>query len=171
MSSTCGSNAPGGDRNWKRSQRVQHAEGDLVGAGRTRAIPGYRPEPFHAERVAPRPVAQQGVADVIQLAGEGKARLIGVPRRVWLVHAVEGPQAPVGVEVVARLSPRAPAPNPHRRGSPTRCRDWSSVLRDVPELLSQPLSVVDVAVQRALAPRHVETRLDPPRGPGGTGGG
>src|SRR3989475_3613334 len=40
---------------WHRSQRVQHAEGDLVGAGWPRPIPGYRPEPIHAERVPPRP--------------------------------------------------------------------------------------------------------------------
>src|SRR2546427_4165803 len=94
---------------WHLSQRVQHAEGDLVGADGPRVVSGRRAEPLQPERVAPRPVAQQGVADVTQLAGEGAARLSRESRRVRLVHAVMRPQAPVGIEVVAGLSPRAPA--------------------------------------------------------------
>src|SRR5207245_1128425 len=88
------------------SQRVQHAEGDLVGADGPRVVSGRRAEPLQPERVAPRPVAQQGVADVTQLAGEGAARLSRESRRVRLVHAVMRTQAPVGIEVVAGLSPR-----------------------------------------------------------------
>src|SRR2546427_433363 len=83
---------------WHRSQRVQHAEGDLVGADGPSVVAGRRAEPLQPERVAPRAVAQQGVADVTQLAGERTARLAGEPRRVRLVHAVKRPEAPVGIE-------------------------------------------------------------------------
>src|SRR2546426_2569061 len=80
---------------WHRSQRVQHAEGDLVGAGRSCGVPRRCAEPFEPDRVAPRAIAQQGVADVTQLAGEGEARLLRESRRVRLVHPVEGPHNPV----------------------------------------------------------------------------
>src|SRR2546427_2332782 len=141
---------------WHRSQRVQRAQSDLVGAGGPRVVPGRRAEPLQPERVAPRAVAHQGVADVTQLAGEGTARLLRESRRVRLVHAVKRPQAPVGIEVVAGLAPRAPASD-------------VPLLLDVGEVLPQRLPVVEVAVQRELARRHVEARLEPPRrqvGPG-----
>src|SRR5439155_16444961 len=83
---------------------------------------------------------------------------------VRLVHPVKGPQAPVRIEVITGLGPRAPAPNPRVRAGSTRRSCCSSLLCDVGELLSQPLSVVEVAVQRELARRHVEARLEPPRG-------
>src|SRR5207253_447472 len=57
---------------------------------------------------------------------------------------------PVGREVVARLRPCAPAP------------DLWLILRDVSELLPQPLPVVEVAVQGEMANRDVVPRLDSP---------
>src|SRR5438309_4550352 len=135
---------------WHRSQRVQRTQSDLVGAGGPRVVPGRRAEPLQPERVAPRAVAHQGVADVTQLAGEGTARLLRESRRVRLVHPVKRPQAPVGIEVVPSLGPRAPAAD-------------VPLLLDVGEVLPQRLPVVEVAVQRELTRRHVEARLEPPR--------
>src|SRR5205807_54235 len=147
---------------WHRSQRVQHAEGDLIGAGRPCVVARGRAEPLQPERVAPSPVAQQGVADVTQLPRESPARLVGEARRVRLVHAVVDPEPPVGIEVVAGLGPGAPASNPRPRAGSTGCSCRSSLLRDMRELLSQPLAVVEVAVQREPARRDVGARFEPP---------
>src|SRR3989454_928385 len=192
MSSTCGSNAPGGDRNWNRSCPCCAATSALARVPRSAremwstvtstplAVPqslAYLSNqtsydgtkwlhwrilsdfcgrliqtvgPSAAATVAP------GVAAVTQLAGEGAARLSRESRRVRLVHAVKRPEAPVGIEVVAGLAPRAPASD-------------VPLLLDVGEVLPQRLPVVEVAVQRELARRHVEARLEPPRrqvGPG-----
>src|SRR5256885_2053950 len=40
------------------SQRIQHAEGDLIGARRAGVVPRHRPEVFQADRVAARAEAQ-----------------------------------------------------------------------------------------------------------------
>src|SRR5207244_4322592 len=142
----CGSNAPGGDRNWNRScpccaatsalPRVPRSAREMwstvtstplavpqslaylsnqasydgtkwlhwrilsdfcgrlihtVGPGGSSVVPGRRAVPLQPQCVASRPIAQQGVADVTQLASERAARLVGEPRGVRLVHAVIGP--------------------------------------------------------------------------------
>src|SRR6266480_626623 len=67
-----------------------------------------------------------------------------------MIYSIVGPHAPMRREVVARLGPRAPAPNLRLK------------LRDHPELRSQPLPVVEAAVQGEAADGDVLARLDSP---------
>src|SRR5207244_6684167 len=62
------------------SKRVQYAEGDLIGARRTRVVPGHRAEVLQADGVTARPEPQQRVVVVVQLAG-------GRPRRRIILGA------------------------------------------------------------------------------------
>src|SRR5207244_6387272 len=129
-------------------KRVQYAEGDLIGARRTRVVPGHRPEVLQADGVTTRPEPQQRVVVVVQLAGERpRCRIVlGEPLHVRLVHPGVRPQAPVRGEVVACLGPRAPAADVPM----ALCE-----LRDVGELLAERLAVIEVAMQGELAGRDV----------------
>src|SRR5207244_5476502 len=93
---------------------------------------------------------QQRRAGVAELTRQGQSRLPVEPRVIRLVDSVIGPDAPVRREVVACLGPRAPAP------------DLRLKLRDHAELRSQPLPVVEAAVQRETADGDVLARLDSP---------
>src|SRR5882762_1192848 len=137
------------------SQRIQHAEGDLVGARRAGVVPRHRPEVLQADRVAARPEAQQGVVVVTLLAGQSARRriVLGEPLYVGLVHPGVRPQAPVRGEVITGLGPRAPAAD-----VPVPLR----MLRDVSELLAERLAIVEVAVDSKLARLDVGARLDSP---------
>src|SRR5947207_1148639 len=132
------------------SERVQHAERVLVSARDPGAPPGHVPEILQAGGIAPCAEPQQRRAGVGQLARKGPARLPVETRVVRLIYPVVGPDAPVRREVVARLGPRAPAP------------DLRLKLRDHAELRSQPLPVVEAAVQREAADGDVLARLDSP---------
>src|SRR6266550_1526938 len=70
------------------SKRVQYAEGDLIGARRTRVVPGHRAEVLQTDRVTTRPEPQQRVVVVVQLAGERPRRRIVLSEslHVRLVH-------------------------------------------------------------------------------------
>src|SRR5438094_4003097 len=132
------------------SERVQHAERVLVSARDPGAPPGHVPEILQAGGIAPCAEPQQRRAGVGQLARKGPARLPVETRVVRLIYPVVGPDAPVRREVVARLGPRAPAP------------DLRLKLGDHAELRSQPLPVVEAAVQRETADGDVLARLDSP---------
>src|SRR5207244_5358729 len=70
------------------SSRVQYAEGDLIGARRTRVVPGHRAEVLQADGVTARPEPQQRVVVVVQLAGERPRRriILSESLHVRLVH-------------------------------------------------------------------------------------
>src|SRR5256885_14476480 len=131
-------------------QRVQRAERVLVSARDAGAPAGDAPEVLQASCITPGAEPQQRRSVVAQLTPEGPTRLPVEPRVVRLVDSVVGPDAPVRREVVARLGPRAPAPNLRLKS------------RDHTELRSQPLPVVEAAVQRETADGDVLARLDSP---------
>src|SRR6266568_6858292 len=131
-------------------QRVQRAERVLVSARDARAPPGHVPEILQAGGIATCAEPQQRRAGVGQLTPKGPERLPGEARVVRLIYPVVGPDAPVRREVVPRLGPRAPAPNLRLK------------LRDHAELRSQPLPVVEAAVQREAADGDVLAGLDTP---------
>src|SRR5436309_1936064 len=137
-------------------QRVQHAEGDLLGVRRAGVVPDHGPVVLEAERVAARAEAQQDVSLVALLAGETtdhRRMVLCELARVGLVQTVVPPQAPVRREVVAGLGPSAPAADVSFR---------RSGLRDVCEQLSDRLAVVHVPVQREVARVDAAASLDPP---------
>src|SRR6266480_2737239 len=139
------------------SERVQHAEGDLVGVRRAGVVPDHGAVVLEAERVPSGAETQQRVSLMALLAGETtdhRRMVLCELARVGLVEAVVGPEAPVRREIVAGLSPGAPTADvPSRR----------SCLRDVGEQLSQRLPVVHVPVQGELAGVDAATALDSPR--------
>src|SRR2546429_1051455 len=92
------------------SERIQRAERVLVSAPDTSAPPCHRAEVFQASRVPAGAEPQERRPHVVQLTHERTARLSIEARVVRLVRPVVGPHAPVGREIVARLSPCAPAP-------------------------------------------------------------
>src|SRR5437588_8200442 len=148
---------PGSQRSAIRSaassvslERVQRAERVLIGARDARVPPGHVPEVLQTGRVPACAEPQQRRAGVAQLTQKSPARLRVEPRVVRLVHAVVGPDAPMGREVVARLGPRAPA------------ADLRLKLVDIGELRSQSLPVVEVAVEREAAGGDRVTALDSP---------
>src|SRR5205807_9521792 len=108
------------------------------------------PEVFQTGGVPAGAEPQQRRAGVGQLTPQGPTRLPVGPRVVRLVDSVVGPDAPVRREVVARLGPRAPAPNLRLK------------LRDHTELRSQTLPVVEAAVEGETADGDVLARLDAP---------
>src|SRR3989449_5238253 len=96
---------------WHLSERVQHAEGVLIGAGRTGVPPGDGPVVFQAERVATGAKPEQRVAHVTLLAGErGGGMGPGGPPPVRVGPTLEGPKTPGGGGVVAAPGPGPPAP-------------------------------------------------------------
>src|SRR5712664_2772043 len=93
-------------------QREQRADRDLVGVGATRVPEGHGSEVLEPECVATGPEPQQRVVVVTQLARERQPRVVDrILLRVRLVHPGVDPRAPVGIELVARLSPGAPSPH------------------------------------------------------------
>src|SRR5207253_4075081 len=88
--------------------------------------------------------------NVVQLTSKGPPGLGRESRVVRLIDPVVGPDAPMSGEVVARLAPGAPAANLRLK------------LLDHPELGSQPLPVVEAAVQGETADGDVLARLDSP---------
>src|SRR5438128_6485776 len=132
------------------SECVQRAERVLVSARDACVPPGHVPKILQAGGIAAGAEPQQRRAGVGQLTRESNSRFAVEPRIVRLIYPVVSPDAPVGREVVARLRPRAPAPNLRLK------------LRDHPELGSQPLPVVEAAVQGEAADRDVLARLHAP---------
>src|SRR5881628_1912246 len=77
------------------SQRVQQAEGDLVGVRRAGVVPDHGAVVLEAERVAARAEAQQDVSLVALLAGETtdhRRMVLCELARVGLVQTVVPPQ-------------------------------------------------------------------------------
>src|SRR5207248_4998045 len=115
-----------------------------------RAPPGHAPEILQAGGIAPGAEPQQRRANVVELTSKGPPRLGPESRVVRLIDPVVGPHAPMRGEVVACLAPGAPAANLRLK------------LREHPELGSQPLPVVEAAVQREAADGDVLAGLDAP---------
>src|SRR5437773_2644592 len=132
------------------SECVQRAERVLVSARDPGVPPRHVPEVLQAGGVPACAEPQQRRAGVAQLTRQGPARLRVEARIVRLVYPVVGPNAPMRGEVVARLGPRAPAP------------DLRLKLVDHAELRSQPFPVVEAAVQRETADGDVLARLHAP---------
>src|SRR5437773_12475725 len=105
--------------------------------------------PKYSSPTAYRPARNRSMPGVLVLeAGEpGPRRQAGGFGLIGVVQAVEGPEAPVRVDLVSTLHPRAPAPD-------------VALLRDVRRLLADGLARVEVAVHRSLTGRHVGADLD-----------
>src|SRR2546430_1628029 len=125
---------------WHLSERVQHAEREMVGARHSGVPLGHRPVVFKSQCVAARPEPQQRVAHVTRLAEErGRGVVLREPLQVRLVQPVVSPEAPVRSKVVTRLGPRTPAADVALRRRELRSEEHTSELQSQSNLVCRLL--------------------------------
>src|SRR2546422_8255278 len=101
--------SPRSAANRDASDRIEHAEGQLLRVGQTGAPPRHRAEVLEPEGVASRPEAEHPRADLTFLPREDCAAVVRCePLHVRVVDPVKQEVAPARREIVAHLAPRAP---------------------------------------------------------------